>query len=126
MLHLSRRLLAAAVAVAAGAAVLPLSGLAAQQNATVTGRVTSNGEPLGGAQVGIVEIGVGSVTDAQGRYTFTVDVARASGKPVTVLARTIGYRPKKHVLTLVAGRNQQDFDLEKDILNLEAQFKAAK
>ncbi len=120
MLHLSRRLLAAAVAVAAGAAVLPLSGLAAQQNATVTGRVTSNGEPLGGAQVGIVEIGVGSVTDAQGRYTFTVDVARASGKPVTVLARTIGYRPKKHVLTLVAGRNQQDFDLEKDILNLEA------
>jgi TonB-linked SusC/RagA family outer membrane protein len=115
MLHLSRRMLAVALAVA-----LPLSGIAAQQNASVTGRVTSNGAPLGGAQVGIVELGIGSVTDAQGRYTFTVDIARAGGKPVTLLARTIGYRPKKHVLTLAAGRVQQDFDLEKDILNLDA------
>lgn len=115
MLHHSRRLLAVALAVA-----LPLGRMAAQQTASVTGRVTSNGAPLGGAQVGIVELGVGSVTDAQGRYTFTVDVARAGGKPITVQARTIGYRPKRHVLTLAAGRVQQDFDLEKDILNLDA------
>jgi TonB-linked SusC/RagA family outer membrane protein len=104
----------------AAAVALPLGGLQAQQNASVTGRVTSNGAPLGGAQVGIVELGIGSVTDAQGRFTFTVDVARAGGKPITVLARTIGYRPKKHIVTLTAGRVQQDFELEKDILNLDA------
>ncbi len=115
MFHQMRRLLAAAAL-----AVIPASGLAAQQTATVQGRVTSAGAPLGGAQVGIVEIGVGSVTDAQGRFTFTVDPARAGGKQVTVLARTIGYRPVKHVITLTAGRIEQNFELEKDVLNLEA------
>ncbi|MFN8861788.1 MAG: SusC/RagA family TonB-linked outer membrane protein [Gemmatimonadaceae bacterium] len=116
MLHRLRRLLA----VAGTAAALPLSGLAAQQTASITGRVTTAGQPLGGAQVGIVELGVGSVTDTQGRYTFTVDPARAGGKPVTLLARTIGYRPVKHVITLTAGRIEQNFDLDKDVLNLEA------
>lgn len=116
MLHCLRRLLA----VAGAAAALPLSGLAAQQTASITGRVTTAGQPLGGAQVGIVELGVGSVTDTQGRYTFTVDPARAGGKPVTLLARTIGYRPVKHVVTLTAGRIEQNFDLDKDVLNLEA------
>lgn len=116
MLHRLRRLLA----VAGTAAALPLSGLAAQQTASITGRVTTAGQPLGGAQVGIVELGVGSVTDTQGRYTFTVDPARAGGKPVTLLARTIGYRPVKHVITLSAGRVEQNFDLDKDVLNLEA------
>lgn len=116
MLHCLRRLLA----VAGAAAALPLSGLAAQQTASITGRVTTAGQPLGGAQVGIVELGVGSVTDTQGRYTFTVDPARAGGKPVTLLARTIGYRPVKHVIALTAGRIEQNFDLEKDVLNLDA------
>ena len=115
MFHQMRRLLTAAAL-----AVIPGSGLAAQQNATVQGRVTSAGAPLGGAQVGIVELGIGSVTDAQGRFTFTVDPSRAGGKQVTVLARTIGYRPVKHLVTLTAGRIEQNFELEKDVLNLEA------
>jgi len=113
--HLSRRWLTALLVLA----VAPLTGLAAQQ-ATVTGRVTTAGEPLGAAQVGIAELGGGAVTDAQGRYSFTVDIARAGGKPVTVIARTIGYRPIRRTVTLVAGRNEQNFELEKDILNLEA------
>ncbi|AMW04518.1 hypothetical protein GEMMAAP_05990 [Gemmatimonas phototrophica] len=115
MFHQMRRLVAVAAL-----AVIPAAGLSAQQNATVTGRVSTNGAPLGGAQVGIVELGVGSVTDAQGRFTFTVDPARAGGKQVTVLARTIGYRPVKHIITLTAGRIEQNFSLEKDVLNLEA------
>lgn len=115
MFHHMRRLIAAAVL-----AVMPGGVLAAQQNATVTGRVTSAGAPLGGAQVGIVELGVGSVTDAQGRFTFTVDPSRAGGKQVTLLARTIGYRPVKHMVTLTAGRVEQNFELDKDVLNLEA------
>ena len=115
MFHHMRRLFAAALL-----AAIPASGAAAQSVTTVTGRVTSAGAPLGGVQVGIVEVGVGSVTDAQGRFTFTVDPARAGGKQVTVLARTIGYRPVKHLVTLTAGRLEQNFDLEKDVLNLEA------
>jgi len=99
MVHHMRRLVAAAVLT-----IMPGGVLAAQQNATVSGRVTSAGAPLGGAQVGIVELGVGSVTDAQGRYSFTVDPSRAGGKQITVLARTIGYRPVKHLVTLTAGR----------------------
>ena len=58
--HLSRRWLTALLVLA----VAPLTGLAAQQ-ATVTGRVTTAGEPLGAAQVGIAELGGGAVTDAQ-------------------------------------------------------------
>lgn len=115
MFHLVRRLLAVALL-----AAIPAMRLAAQQNATVTGRVTSAGAPLGGAQVGIVELGIGNVTDAQGRFTFSVDPARAGGKQVTVLARTIGYRPSKRIVTLQAGRVELNFELEKDILNLEA------
>ncbi|MCA2990904.1 MAG: SusC/RagA family TonB-linked outer membrane protein [Gemmatimonas sp.] len=115
MFHRVRRYMAAAFLI-----LIPGTTATAQQPATVSGRVTAAGAPLGGAQVGIVELGVGSVTDAQGRFTFTVDPARAGGKQVTVLARTIGYRPVKHLVTLTAGRNEQNFDLEKDVLNLEA------
>jgi len=116
MVHLSRRWMAAVLM----AATAPFTGLAAQQTATVTGRVTSAGQPLGAAQIGIAELGAGAVTDAQGRYTFTVDAARAGGKPVTIVARTIGYRPIRRTITLAAGRVEQNFELEKDVLNLDA------
>lgn len=99
---------------------LLVSEVHAQPATTVTGRVTSAGAPLGGAQVGIVELGAGSVTDAEGRFTFTVDAGRAGGKPVTVLARAIGYRPVRRVIALSGARIELPFDLAKDILNLEA------
>jgi len=117
MSHLVRRLVAVAVTLAAVAAP---QALRAQGQAVITGRVTSAGEPLGGANVGIAELAAGAVTDANGRYTFTVDAARVAGKPVTLVARYIGYRPIRRTATLAAGRNEQNFDLEKDVLNLEA------
>jgi TonB-linked SusC/RagA family outer membrane protein len=117
MSHLVRRLVAVAATLVA---LLAPQGAWAQGQVVVTGRVTSAGEPLGGASVGIAELAAGAVTDASGRYTFTVDAARAAGKPVTLVARFIGYRPIRRAVTLAAGRSEQNFDLEKDILNLEA------
>jgi TonB-linked SusC/RagA family outer membrane protein len=102
-------------------AVLVLySSAAAAQTAVFSGRVTSTaGQPLGGASVGIPELGVGGIADSAGRYTFTVDVGNRAGRQVNVTARYIGYKPKRLPVTLTAGRIAHDFSLERDILQLE-------
>ena len=101
-------------------AVALFAGTAQAQNAVFTGKVTSAaGQPLGGASVGIPALGVGGIADANGNYTFTVDVAGRTGRNVNVVARYIGYKPKQLPITLAAGRVQHDFALDKDILNLE-------
>ena len=115
MHHVTRRFIAAAATLIF---LLKPDAAQAQATMTITGRVTSNGQPLGGTQVGIVELSAGAITDQQGRYSFTIDPARAS-KPVSLLARTIGYRPIRRSITLTAGRSEQNFELEKDVLNLE-------
>src|SRR5438046_2188827 len=109
--------------VTAAAAVLSIAlfaGAARAQQAVFTGKVTSAaGQPLGGASVGIPDLGVGGTADANGNYTFTVDVGRVGNRSVNVTARYIGYKPKRLPVTLTVGRVQHDFVLEKDILNLE-------
>ena len=110
----------AGTALTALAVLAICSSLAAAQNAVVTGTVTSTaGQPLGGANVAIPELGVGSIADANGHYTFTVDVGSRSGRAVNIVARYIGYKPKRLPVTLTAGRVEHDFVLERDILNLE-------
>ena len=89
------------------------------QSAVFSGKVMTFGQPIGGASVGIPELGVGSITSMDGRYNFTVDVARGRGRTLKVVARFIGYKPKTMAVVLAAGRVDKDFDLEKDILNLE-------
>jgi TonB-linked SusC/RagA family outer membrane protein len=103
------------------AAMLLVTGAAEAQNAVFSGRVTSSagGGPLGGASVGIPELGVGSITSVDGRYTFTIDVARASGRQVNLVVRYIGYKPKRMPITLTAGRVEKDYELERDVLSLE-------
>ena len=109
----SLRLVAAIVALGAGA------NLASAQAAVFSGKVTSDGRPLGGASVGIPEIGVGSITTTDGHYSFTVDASRYSGRAINLVVRFIGYKPKRLPLTLVAGRVEKDYVLERDILNLD-------
>ena len=70
-----------------------LAAEAGAQVAVFSGRVTSDGRPLGGASVGIPSIGVGAVTSVDGRYNFTVDAVRTAGRSVDVVARYIGYKP---------------------------------
>jgi TonB-linked SusC/RagA family outer membrane protein len=106
-------------AVAATFAALLVAQPLAAQSAVFSGRVTSGGAPVGGATVGIAELGIGSVTSVDGRYTFTVEVGGRAGRTVNVTARFIGYKPKVMPVTLAAGRTEKDFELEKDVLNLE-------
>ena len=110
-----RRFIAGAGAVGA----LALGAASADaQTATITGRVTTSGAALGGASVGIPSLGVGAITGVDGRYSFSVEVAKASGRPVTLQARFIGYKPQRRTITL-QGRSEQDFELERDVLALE-------
>src|SRR2546430_1094719 len=105
----------------AGAVALTtlFAGTASAQTAVFSGTVTSAGKPLGGASVGIPSLGVGAITAVDGHYNFTVDVSRASGRSVDLIARYIGHKPKRLPLVLTAGRVEKNFDLEKDVLNLE-------
>jgi TonB-linked SusC/RagA family outer membrane protein len=108
------------VPAAALALVLAVNAAHAQQM-TITGRVVSeNQQPLAGANVGIPELGVGTVAAVDGRYSFTVDLTRArAGQSVALVARYIGYRPSRAQITLSGGRMDRDFTLARDVLNLE-------
>ena len=97
--------------------VLPLSA-GAQQPATISGRVTSDGNPVPSATVSIPELGLGAVTSDAGRYTITVPGARVQGQSVTVTARRVGYRPQSVRLTIAAGPVTQDFELAANPLQL--------
>jgi TonB-linked SusC/RagA family outer membrane protein len=109
-----------ATALTALLSVALISSAAQAQTAVFSGKVTSTtGQPLGGASVGIPDLGVGGIADANGNYTFTVDVAGKTGRTANVMARYIGYKPKRLPITLSEGRVPHDFVLEKDILNLE-------
>lgn len=111
-----RRLVRASGAVAA---LLLFAGAVQAQTAVFSGKVMSSGVPLGGASVGIPELGVGAVTSLDGHYNFTVDVSKVGGRSFTLFVRYIGYKPKRMPITLAAGRVDKDFDLEKDVMNLE-------
>ena len=101
------------------AALAVSASLAQAQTAVFSGKVTSAGQPLGGANVGIPEIGAGTITTVDGKYSFTVDMSKYGGRAVNLVVRFIGYKPKRLPITLAAGRIEKDYDLEKDVLNLE-------
>lgn len=108
-------------AIAVGfAAVAVLAGAAGAQNAVFSGKVSTGEVPLGGASVGIPELGVGAVTSVDGKYNFTVDVGSRRGRSVTVMVKSIGYKPKTMLVTLAPGSVAKDFVLERDVLNLES------
>jgi TonB-linked SusC/RagA family outer membrane protein len=93
--------------------------VAAAQSMVFTGTVTSNGQPLGGVSVGIVELGIGATTSTDGKYSFTVSIVQTAGRTVTLRARALGYTPKQGSVVLAVGSVVKDFELAKDVLNLE-------
>jgi TonB-linked SusC/RagA family outer membrane protein len=109
-----RKLVLAALALVVLPALAP-----AQQGSTISGRVTAEGgQPLAGASVFLEGISVGSATDENGRYSFQVPAARASGQAARITARRIGYTARTVTVTLAPGAIVQDFVLGSNPLQL--------
>ncbi len=106
---------------AATAAVAVVAFATAQaQNAVIRGTVTSDGgQPIGGANVYLSELGTTAVTTDNGRYTLTVAGDRVRNQQLYLRVRAIGYRPNSRLVTLSSGEQQQDFTLATDISRLE-------
>jgi TonB-linked SusC/RagA family outer membrane protein len=105
---------------AAALVVLIASPLPAQQDAVITGRITSErGEPLGGANVFIPNTGFRAATATNGTYTLTIDAAAVRGQQVTLTVRSISYRPSTRTVTLGPGTQEQNFELLPDPFRLE-------
>ncbi len=107
--------------VAFGLALATLAPLAvqAQQQATLTGRVTDEaGRPLDGATIFIAELNTGGLTTGEGRYSIVIPAGRVSGQQVTVQARYIGYTATSTRITLSPGTIETNFALKQDINRL--------
>ena len=84
------------------ACLLVAMPVAAQETGTVTGTVTSSGtgEPLAGVQVTIEGTGIGTLTQANGRYLLL----RVPAGTQTLRADLIGYGTLTQPVTVVAGQ----------------------
>lgn len=98
---------------------LPLLAQGTAQEAKIKGIVTDeNGEPLAGANVVIQELKLGSATDVDGFYQFTVPADLVEGQTVTLVASYLGYRTVTKTVTLSPGEMTQNFQLSVDVLQL--------
>ena len=105
--HLQRTL----VVMLALLGILPAAARA-QQATTISGRVVGDAlSPLPGASVSIGTLSAGAMTDANGRYSFTVPASRVTGQTVVLTARRIGYAAKMVTVTLTGAPITQDFSL---------------
>ena len=90
------RVIAVAVLAAAPARLL--------SQATISGHVTAaGGAPLNGVTVSVGGMGVGSMTDAAGAYSFTVPANRVTGQAAILNARRVGYSPQAAQIILSNG-----------------------
>jgi TonB-linked SusC/RagA family outer membrane protein len=72
-----------------------------------------------GAAVALVGLGLGAMTTEDGKYSFTVPAARASGQTATLEARRLGFRPSQAQVTLTPGTTiTHDFTLTANPLQL--------
>ena len=89
------------------------------QNAVLNGRVTSvHGNPIEYANVYIQELNVSVGTSSSGTYTITIPGARVSGQNVVLRVRAIGHKPATRAVTISAGTQTFDFQLETDATRL--------
>ena len=108
-----------AVRLAMVTAALLVTSVASAQDAVISGRVTNEqGAPLAGANVFIQALGLGTAVNAEGNYRLTVPDAQAAGQQMSLGVRFIGYRPQARQVTLSAGSQEQNFQLEADPFKL--------
>jgi hypothetical protein len=94
--------------------------MAQGQTAVITGRVlTSQGQPLNGANVFITEMNVSVGTNTTGRYTITIPGERVRGQNATLRIRSIGFRQEARPIRIAAGSQTADFTLTEDVNRLE-------
>jgi Outer membrane cobalamin receptor protein len=92
----------------------------AAQDATISGRVSSEGGlPLANASVFLQGMNVGTMTREGGTYSFTVAAANVNGQKVTLTARLIGYKAESVEITLSPGAITHDFVLAQNAVQLE-------
>jgi TonB-linked SusC/RagA family outer membrane protein len=102
----------------AAAALLFLPAAALAQ-ATVTGRVQGEDRAsVSDVAVTIPELGLGTTTREDGRYSITIPGARVLGQTVTVAARRIGYRAQNVRVTLNPGTIATDITLAANPMQL--------
>jgi TonB-linked SusC/RagA family outer membrane protein len=108
------------VCLALASLALAASSAAAQQPATLSGRVISEDSlPIPGASVVVQGLGISTTTRADGRYALIVPEGRvAPGQPITVLVRAINFKPATTQVTLGSGITTQDFALAGNPLKL--------
>ncbi|HXT17023.1 MAG TPA: SusC/RagA family TonB-linked outer membrane protein [Gemmatimonadaceae bacterium] len=93
---------------------------AAQQGTTISGRVTSeSAAPLPSVSVSIPSMSAGALTDANGRYSFTLPGNRIAGQTVTLTARRIGFEPKSTTIRLAGTSITHDFMLSAAAMELQ-------
>lgn len=98
------------------------AALAAQQTATITGRILSeDGQPLGSANVVLGSLQIGVLTRPDGTYQLVVPGARfQAGQTFQLFAQLLGYRTQSALVTLSPGATlTQDFRLTIDPLRLD-------
>ena len=103
---------------ASAAALLLIGPADASAQNSVVGRVTDRGtgQALSGAQVYIGTTGIGSLSDAAGRYILV----NVPAGPVTISAQLIGYATLEQVTNVVAGQGTQlNFALSAQALGLD-------
>ena len=102
----------------AAAALLFLPATAFAQT-TISGRVQGEDRAaVPDVAVTIPELGLGTVTRDDGRYSITVPGARVLGQTVTVAARRIGYRAQNVRVTLNPGTIATDITLAANPMQL--------
>ena len=100
--------------------VATTAGLAAQQQAIITGRVTSDkGAPLAGATVIVPGTNFGASTAPNGAYQITIGAGAAKGQTVSLTARMLGFRPKSVSIQVTLGAQERNFELVADPLRLD-------
>ena len=101
-----------AFALAVAMLTLVAGSALAQQGTTISGRVTNEaGAPIPSANVYIPTLNLGTQTDAEGRYSFSVPAARVRGQTVELTARLLGFTLRSFPITLTPGEITRDFAL---------------
>jgi TonB-dependent SusC/RagA subfamily outer membrane receptor len=113
-----RQFLRSALALATLGFVSTAGGLEAQETGTITGRVidAQSMQPLASAQVAIPGLGIGVLTQQNGRFILLNVPAGTQ----TVTVQRIGYRTLSETVPVVAGASvNRDFNLSQEALSLD-------